>query len=60
RPHGMAQVTLTFDNSEQLLSLPYEEISITRRVYRSGEGEYFINKKPCRLRDIQELFAQCG
>jgi chromosome segregation protein len=60
RPHGMAQVTLTFDNSEQDLSLPYEEISITRRVYRSGEGEYFINKKPCRLRDIQELFAQCG
>ncbi|HBI27455.1 MAG TPA: chromosome segregation protein SMC, partial [Peptococcaceae bacterium] len=60
RPHGMAQVTLTFDNSEQLLSLPYEEISITRRVYRSGEGEYFINKKPCRLRTIQELFAQCG
>lgn len=60
RPHGMAQVILTFDNSERLLPLPYEEISITRRVYRSGEGEYYINKKPCRLRDIQELFAQCG
>lgn len=60
RPHGMAQVTLIFDNSEQVLSLPYQEVSITRRVYRSGEGEYFINKKPCRLRDIHELFAQCG
>lgn len=60
RPLGMAEVTLTFDNKEQVLPLPYEEISITRRVYRSGEGEYFINKKLCRLRDIQELFAQCG
>jgi chromosome segregation protein len=60
RPHGMAQVTLTFDNSDRVLPLPYEEISITRRVYRSGEGEYYINKKICRLRDIQELFAQCG
>jgi chromosome segregation protein len=60
RPLGMAEVMLTFDNSERMLSLPYEEISITRRVYRSGEGEYYINKQLCRLRDIQELFAQCG
>jgi chromosome segregation protein len=60
RPHGMAEVTLTFDNRGQVLPLPFEEVSITRRVYRSGEGEYFINKQLCRLRDIQELFAQCG
>ncbi|HHV34643.1 MAG TPA: chromosome segregation protein SMC [Syntrophomonadaceae bacterium] len=60
RPHGMAEVSLTFDNRRRVLSLPYEEISITRRVYRSGEGEYFINKQLCRLRDIRELFAQCG
>lgn len=60
RPLGMAEVTLTFDNRERILPLSYEEISITRRVYRSGEGEYFINKQLCRLRDIQELFAQCG
>lgn len=60
RPLGMAEVSVTFDNSEQTLSLPYREVNITRRVYRSGEGEYLINKKVCRLRDIQELFAQCG
>jgi len=60
RPLGMAEVSLTFDNSEKVAPLPFEEINITRRVYRSGEGEYFINKRKCRLRDIQELFAQCG
>ncbi len=60
RPLGMAEVSLTFDNSDQSVPLPFEEISITRRVYRSGEGEYYINKRSCRLRDIQELFAQCG
>ncbi len=60
RPLGMAEVSLTFDNRERVLNLPFEEINITRRVYRSGEGEYFINKRLCRLRDIHELFAQCG
>ena len=60
RPLGMAEVSLTFDNSDQTLPLPYQEVNITRRVYRSGEGEYLINKNACRLRDIQELFAQCG
>lgn len=60
RPLGMAEVSLTFDNSGGTLPLPYQEIRITRRAYRSGEGEYFINKTPCRLRDIQELFASCG
>jgi len=60
RPLGMAEVSVTFDNSDQTLPLPYQEVNITRRVFRSGEGEYFINKNPCRLRDIQELFAHCG
>lgn len=60
RSHGMAEVTLIFSNAGGDLPLEYEEVSITRRAYRSGEGEYFINKKPCRLRDIQELFVSCG
>ncbi len=60
RPHGMAEVSLIFDNTSGALPLEYKEVSITRRVYRSGEGEYFINKKPCRLRDIQELFLASG
>lgn len=60
RSLGMAEVSLTFDNREKAVPLPFEEINITRRVYRSGEGEYFINKRSCRLRDIQELFARCG
>ena len=58
--YGMAEVTLTFNNSQGVLPLEYDEVSISRRVYRSGEGEYFINKMPCRLRDIQELFVSCG
>jgi chromosome segregation protein len=60
RSYGMAEVTLTFNNSQGALPLEYDEVSISRRVYRSGEGEYFINKMPCRLRDIQELFLSCG
>lgn len=60
RPVGMAEVSLTVENSSRLLPLAYEEINVTRRVYRSGESEYFINKKPCRLRDVQELFGSCG
>lgn len=54
------EVTLTFDNSDGLLPLDYAEVSITRRVYRSGESEYCINKTTCRLRDIQELFRDTG
>lgn len=59
-PLGMAEVTLVFDNKRRVLPLSYEEVSITRRLYRSGESEYFINKRPCRLRQIQELLASCG
>ena len=60
RSFGMAEVSLTFNNSQGVLPLEYDEVAISRRVYRSGEGEYFINKTPCRLRDIQELFVSCG
>ena len=55
-----AEVTLTFDNSAGLLEIETPEVHITRRVYRSGEGEYLINRQPCRLRDIREVFAGTG
>ncbi|HHV61892.1 MAG TPA: chromosome segregation protein SMC [Firmicutes bacterium] len=60
RPLGMAEVTLTLDNSDGALPFDFHELAISRRVFRSGEGEYFINKVPCRLKDIVELFAGTG
>ena len=60
KPSGYAEVTLTLDNSEHLLPVEYNEVAFTRRVYRSGEGEYFINKTPCRLKDIHEMLMDTG
>src|SRR4051812_21840551 len=60
RPLNAAETTLTFDNSQRLLSVDTPEVHVTRRVYRSGEGEYLINRQPCRLRDIRELLASTG
>ncbi|MEG6521586.1 chromosome segregation protein SMC [Desulfotomaculum sp. 1211_IL3151] len=60
KPIGMAEVTLTLDNTAKMFSLPYEEVSVTRRLYRSGESEYLINKVPCRLKDIHALFMDTG
>jgi len=60
RPVGMAEVSLIFDNSTGLFPLDYQEVVITRRVYRDGEGQFFINKTACRLKDIQELFLDTG
>jgi chromosome segregation protein len=60
RPLNSAEVTLTFDNADGRLPLETPEVHITRRVYRSGEGEYLINKQPARLRDIRDLFAGTG
>ncbi|MEW6546351.1 MAG: chromosome segregation protein SMC [Bacillota bacterium] len=60
RPLSMAEVSLTFDNSDGALPLDFSEVTITRRVYRDGSGEYFINRTPCRLRDVQELFYDTG
>lgn len=60
QPTGMAEVSLTFDNSDSTLPLDFAEVQVTRRIYRSGESEYLINKAPCRLRDIQELFMDTG
>jgi len=60
KPVNFAEVTLTLDNSDRSLDLEYSEVSISRRVYRSGESEYYINKRPCRLKDIMELFMDTG
>jgi len=57
---GMAEVSLTVDNSEGGLPLDFAEVTITRRVYRTGDAEYFINKSACRLKDIYELFLDTG
>ncbi|MDP4171389.1 MAG: chromosome segregation protein SMC, partial [Bacillota bacterium] len=57
---NFAEVTLTLDNEDQRLALDYSEISVTRRVFRSGESEFLINKQPCRLKDIVDLFMDSG
>jgi len=60
RPLGMAEVTLTIENDKKLLPSPFSEVAITRRLYRSGESEYLINRTPCRLRDIHDMFTDTG
>lgn len=60
KPKGMAEVTLTIDNSDKSLPIEYNEVAVTRRMYRSGENEYIINGNQCRLRDIRELFMDTG
>src|SRR5437588_1888402 len=60
RSLGLAEVTMTFDNGRRALATEAEEVQITRRVYRSGEGEYLINGQPSRLKDIKNLFLGSG
>ncbi len=60
KPLGMSEVTLTLKNENGYLPIDYSEVSITRRIFRSGESEYLINKNPCRLKDVQELFMDTG
>lgn len=60
KPLGFAEVTIVLDNSDSTLPIDYEEVAITRRVYRSGESEYLINKTNCRLKDITELLLDTG
>lgn len=60
RPLGMAEVSVTIDNSDRRIPLDYSEIEIMRRVYRSGENEYYLNRNSCRLKDIQELLFGTG
>jgi chromosome segregation protein len=57
---GMADVSLTFVNNKGILPVEYSELTITRRLYRSGDSEYLINNTPCRLKDIMELFMDTG
>ena len=59
-PLGRAEVTLTIDNSDGLLPIDYSEVSITRRMFRDGAGEYEINGNSCRLMDVQELLSDSG
>ena len=63
RPMGYAEVSVTFDNTSDeggRLDSPYDEVTVTRRYYRAGESEYFINRKSVRLKDIYELFMNTG
>ena len=62
RPMGYAEVSVTFDNRGEFsrLDCPYDEVTVTRRYYRSGDSEYFINRKGVRLKDIYELFMNTG
>lgn len=60
RQMGVAEVSLVFDNSDGLLPIDFNEVIITRRVFRSGDSEYYINKSSCRLKDIHDLLADTG
>ena len=60
KPQGFAYVAITLDNSDHQLSIDYNEVTVSRRIYRSGESEYMINGSACRLKDINELFYDTG
>jgi len=60
KPLGVAEVSLNIENSSNLLPIEFNEVTITRRLYRSGESEYLLNKTPCRLKDITQLFLDTG
>src|SRR5438046_229248 len=60
KPIGVAEVSLTFTDCAEELGIDWHDIRVTRRVYRDGNSEYLLNKTPCRLRDIQNLFADTG
>ena len=60
RPLGFAYVAITLDNSDGALPIDYREVTIARRIYRSGESEYLLNGTVCRLRDVNELFYDTG
>jgi chromosome segregation protein len=60
KPLGYAYVAITLDNSDHKLPIEYEEVTVARRVYRSGESEYLINGTSCRLKDVNELFMDTG
>ena len=60
KPLSYAYVAITMDNSDRMLDIDYQEVTVARRVYRSGESEYLLNGSPCRLKDVNELFYDTG
>lgn len=60
KPQGYAEVTVVFDNTDRYFDIDFSDVAITRRLFRSGESEYLINKQRCRLRDIKTLFLDTG
>ncbi len=60
KPQGFAYVAITLDNTDHSLAIDYDEVTVARRVYRSGESEYLINGNACRLKDVHELFYDTG
>ena len=60
KPLGFAYVAITLDNSDHKLDIDFEEVTVSRRLFRSGESEYMINGSACRLKDISELFFDTG
>ena len=60
KPLGLAQVSITLDNSDEVLKTDYNEVKVTRRIFRSGETEYLLNNNKCRLKDIINLFMDTG
>jgi len=59
-PLNMAEVNMIFDNESRRLQIDFSEVTVTRRIYRSGESEYYLNKVQCRLRDVRDLFLDTG
>lgn len=60
KPLGMSEVSLTIENTKGILPTEYSEVTLTRRLFRSGDSEYLLNKTQCRLRDIIDLFMDTG
>ena len=60
KPLGMAEVFLTFSNTKNLLPVEYSTVAVGRRLYRSGQSDYVLNRKPCRLRDVRDLLLDTG
>ncbi len=60
KPLGMAEVSITIDNSDKLLPVDFTEVTVTRRLFRSGDSDYLLNKVPCRLKDIHNLLMDTG
>ncbi len=57
---GYAEVNIIFDNKDGIIPIDYQEVAITRRMFRSGESEYYLNKNSCRLKDIREILMDTG